>query len=151
MIHIGMGNNPGHFHQIRSGEKIMFKIKSLCLFLVLLSISFLPLVALAENCDIPRELYARRDDLLAERRHLQELRAEIISTLNKWDLDVKQGDDVLRTNPPNRQEILFYRAKVIANIRQGDGIKESIERDLLANNEDLRRVESDIYHYAAYK
>jgi hypothetical protein len=109
------------------------------------------LAAKADNCDVPRELFSYRDKLLRNEQELRDTRADLISHLNEWDQLIRQGDARLRENPPNRQEILFYRDKLIADIRRGDGLKESIEKRLLENNDNLRRIESEINRYAAYR
>ena len=123
---------------------------SLIALTVVLLCCGMALPSYADNSSIPSSLYSSRDQLLQQKHDLLDRRDRIMHDLREWDSTLKQADDSLRSDIQNRQEILYWRDKLVTDIRYAEGQKWDIERALLTNNDDLRRVESEMDRYASY-
>jgi len=123
---------------------------SLIALAVVLTLCGVALPSHADNSSIPSSLYSTRDQLLQQKHDLLDRRDRIMQDLREWDYTLKQADDSLRGDIQNRQEILYWRDKLVTDIRYAEGQKWDIERALLTNNDDLRRVESEMDRFASY-
>lgn len=108
----------------------------------------IPAVSAADR-DVPQSMLSLRDSLLRQRDYL-------LSRRSLCDYNLRDAEYVLKDlqNRANSADAQFreqladsaFRMKYAVNQLYRE--KDNVERDLLYNDDDLRRVESDIKYYA---
>lgn len=98
-----------------------------------------------------RQLLLYRDKLVTDRQRIFLLRHKTIGLLTEWDLVLRQTDVSLRTNPPNRNQLLAQRSRALAEIAFAERSKVEFDYALKRTDDELKRVDNELIRYMALK